>query len=94
MALPEKIGKRAMELLINWHRNKKEPLIFIFHLADLVDNQFLAGAEARFYGGIESRMDSFDNFLGLIKDHFKSITTSTYCKEIKEAGLLAENIPD
>lgn len=77
MALPEKIGRRAMELLINWHRNKNEPLIFIFHLADLVDNQFLAGTEARFYRGIESRMDSFDNFLGLIKDHFQSITTST-----------------
>lgn len=91
LAMPEGIGKRAAGLLVDWHRKNDQPLCFIFHLADLVDNRYLMGTEARFYRGVKSRLDFLDRFFSLIADNFQSITTGAYCREVKEAGSFAKD---
>lgn len=87
LAMNFKVAKRIMSALINWHVKRKEALIFVFHLADLVDNKFLCGIEQKRYRSLEQRLFLLDSFINLVHNSFNSLTTLEYYYLLK-AGIL------
>jgi len=87
LAASPKFAIRIMTTLIKWHVKRKEPLIFLFHLADLVDNKFLHGTELKHYRSLEERLFLLDRFIGMVSNAFDSLTTSEYCDLLK-AGVI------
>jgi len=87
LAMPKSLGYRVFHKLIRWHQKQNKPLIFIFHLADLVDNQYLFKTEAKYYKSLEERLFFIENIFKTIADDFESVTTYDYVKSLKENEL-------
>lgn len=78
-----KIAKQIMKTLINWHVKRREALVFVFHLADLVDNKLLYGIEQKCYKSLEERLFLLDCFVNMVGNSFNSLTTLEYYNLIK-----------
>ena len=83
LAANPKTAERIMTALIRWHIKRKEDLVFLFHLADLIDNKFLYGTELKRYKSLDKRLFLFDRFIEMVSNSFDSITTSEYCDLLK-----------
>jgi hypothetical protein len=83
LAASPKIAVLIMTTLIKWHIKRNEPLIFIFHLTDLVDNKFLFGTELKHYKSLKERLFLLDKFIEMVSNSFDSLTTSEYCDLLK-----------
>ncbi|MCL2050371.1 MAG: polysaccharide deacetylase family protein [Lachnospiraceae bacterium] len=80
------IAELIMTKLIKWHIKNRKPLIYLFHLADLVDNSFLYGTELKYYKSLEKRLLLLDSFIKMVAASFESITTGEYCGSLKSGG--------
>jgi len=87
LATSPKIASRLMTTLIEWHVNRKETLVFLFHLADLVDNKFLYGTELKHYRSLDERLFLLDKLIEMVSNSFESLTTFEYCDLLK-AGVV------
>lgn len=83
LALPSDISKIIMTSLLKWHINRGVPLVYVFHLADIVDNSYLYGTELKYYKNLEKRLELLDAFISQVKDSFDSCTTLQYCNWLK-----------
>lgn len=83
LAVNSKTAKWIMKALINWHVKHKEAFIFVFHLAELVDNKYLYGTELKCYKSLEERLFLLDKFIEMVCGSFESLTTSEYCDLLK-----------
>lgn len=87
LATKPKIAIQIMTMLIKWHVKQKETLIFLFHLADLVDSKFLYGTELKYYKSLEERLFLLDKFIGMTCNTFESLTTCEYYDILKEGAI-------
>ena len=62
---------------------RREALVFVFHLADLVDNKLLYGIEQKCYKSLEERLFLLDCFVNMVGNSFHSLTTLEYYNLIK-----------
>ena len=83
LAMPPELSEKAMNALIKWHIRHNVPLVYIFHLADIVDNAYLYGTELKYYKNVEKRLDLLDKFINQVRDSFESCTTLQYCNWLK-----------
>lgn len=82
------LAQQIMHALISWHIKSERPLIYLFHLADIVENEFLRGTELRWYKSLEERLFLLDLILEMFSGNFDSLTTYEYLKFMKEGRLL------
>lgn len=87
LAMNSKLAEQIMILLVKWHIKKREPLVFLFHLADLVDNKYLYGTELKYYKSLKERLFLFDKFIELVRYSFDSLTTIEYCNYLNGGGV-------
>jgi Predicted xylanase/chitin deacetylase len=83
LAMPKSLGYGVFRKLFRWHQKKNNPLVFIFHLADLIDNQYLFKTEAKYYKSLEERLFFIGDIFKTIADDFESITTYEYLKSLQ-----------
>ena len=78
LATNKYLACKIMRTLINWHIKNDNDLVYLFHLADIVGNEFLRGTELKLYKSLEERLFLLDMILEMFSENFSSLTTYEY----------------
>lgn len=78
LALPERIRNKLLRYILSWYLNREQTLIYVFHLADLVNQNDLFGTEKKYYKNLEERLTFVEDFFRQISNTFQSETTIEY----------------
>lgn len=84
LALPKKMRLHLLHRLINAYANNSVPLVYVFHLAELVEDEYLIGDEKKYYPSLMERMDFINEFCKITAERFNCMTTLQYIKEKRE----------
>lgn len=83
LALNRHIAQRIIDLLIDWHVRTNTPLVYLFHLADIVDNEHLYGTELKMYKSRMERLFLLDYILKKFSIYFESIISADFFELMK-----------
>ncbi|MDF2841827.1 MAG: polysaccharide deacetylase [Herbinix sp.] len=78
LALPGHFRYKILDSLLRWYKALNRPLIYIFHLADIVDNQYLYGTEKELYKSLNDRLFFVETFMKAAESGFYNCTTKEY----------------
>lgn len=83
LALPELIRNNLLSSMLSLYRRRERPFIYVFHLADLVPDNYLYGTEKKHYGSLEERLRFIEKFLSGVSASFTSYTTLEYVRSFR-----------
>ncbi|MBS5842947.1 MAG: polysaccharide deacetylase family protein [Clostridiales bacterium] len=88
LATNKYLAQQLIRALIRWHTRNEKVLIYLFHLADIVENEFLYGTELKWYKSLEERLFLLDLILELFSENFDSLTTYEYLRFMKDGNII------
>ena len=80
MVLPERLAYKYTELIINYFRNSRAPLVYVFHLNDLCPSQYFNSREFKCFMPYEKRIDFIKWVCYRLQENFDIILTCDYAK--------------
>lgn len=82
LVLPLKIPYILTEILLEYYRSKRIPLVYVFHLNDLCSNSYLKSKEFKYLIPLENRKEFINWICSRISSSFHSKLTREYVEEI------------
>ncbi len=75
LAYPDSFRYAITERTIKWYAQKGFPLVYVFHLCDLCEPEFMYLPESRWYGEFEGRLKFVEWVCSQLSRNFSCITT-------------------